>query len=261
MYFTLMGASLRGQLQYRINFVLLIATGIVWQGTGFAFIWVILGRFGEIAGWSLGAIAFLYGVRLVIHALSMMAFGLLQRLEIMVRRADIDFFLVRPLPPLLQIVTFRFPVAAFGDLAGGVVIVAAAGMRTSISWSPVAIAYLLLAVAGGCLTESAVKLVLSSAAFRTLSAYPLVTLFDDTLSVTGSYPLVIYASAVQWILTFLVPVAFVAYLPVTVLLGRTGELMVPQFVAYISPLVGAFLFTAAYLVFRHELNWYQSAGS
>ena len=62
-------ASLRGELQYRANFLIMALMGIVYQCTGFAFIWVVLARFQALAGWTLGEVAFLYGLRLIMHAL------------------------------------------------------------------------------------------------------------------------------------------------------------------------------------------------
>jgi len=53
---SLTAASLRGQLQYRANFVVLIAMGLVYQGTGFVFIWVILIPFPGAGGLDAGRV-------------------------------------------------------------------------------------------------------------------------------------------------------------------------------------------------------------
>jgi len=76
----------------------------------------------------------------------------------------------------------------------------------------------------------------------------------------GSYPLHIFGDLARFVLTFGVPVAFIAYLPSTVLLGRTGELSVHPALAYGAPLVGAALFGAAYLFWRSQIPHYQSSG-
>ena len=41
LYLALMGASLRGELQYRANFLLWVSSGVVYQLTGFFFIWAL----------------------------------------------------------------------------------------------------------------------------------------------------------------------------------------------------------------------------
>lgn len=63
-------AGLRSALQYRTDTFIVIVMALVFQGTGFAFAWVVLTRFQSIAGWTLGEIAFLYGLRLVVHAVA-----------------------------------------------------------------------------------------------------------------------------------------------------------------------------------------------
>ena len=57
-----------------------------------------------------------------------------------------------------------------------------------------------------------------------------------------------------------VPVAFLAYVPTTVLLDRADELMLSPLVGYGAPLAGVGFFALAYALWRHELNAYQSAG-
>jgi ABC-2 type transport system permease protein len=257
---SLAAAGLRCALQYRANFLATILTGLVYQGTGFVFIWVVLSRFRAIAGWTLGDIAFLYGLRLMIHALTVLIFGQLDGLNALVRRGEFDRFLVRPLPPLLQVVTQRVSVGAFGDLLGGVALFLAATSVVSVAWSPALLVYLALAMAGGCLMEAALKLVAASLAFRLLNTTMLVFLVDDVFNNFGTYPLQIYGAVVRWFLIFGIPVAFVAYFPATVLLGRVRDLDVIPLFADLAPLAGFIWFSLAYLFFRYEVRNYQSSG-
>lgn len=80
------------------------------------------------------------------------------------------------------------------------------------------------------------------------------------ISSVGNYPLRIFGGALETTLTFAFPLAFVTYFPSTVLLGKTGELQVSPLLAYLSPLIGAIWFGAAYLFWLHEVRAYQSAG-
>jgi ABC-2 type transport system permease protein len=260
LYMTLAGAGWRSQLQYRTNCITLIVTGLVWQGTGFVFIWIILSQFRELAGWTLGDIAFLYGFRLIAHAGSMLLFGIFHRVEFLIRRGEFDRFLASPIPPLLSVMTYEFPIPALGDLLGGVLIFAAATTQVNIHWSLLIVIYGVLALIGGCLIDTAVKLAARSLAFRTLSSFYLVSFFDDAISLAGNYPLTIYGGAMRFLFTFVLPVAFLAYFPVVVLLNRTGELSVSPLFAFLSPLVGIALFTFSCLLFNSELRYYQSAG-
>lgn len=75
-----------------------------------------------------------------------------------------------------------------------------------------------------------------------------------------AYPLSIFGSVLAWVFTFLVPLAFVAYLPATVLLDRTAELQVTPLLAYVAPLAGVIWLAVAVGVFNSQVGSYQSAG-
>jgi ABC-2 type transport system permease protein len=61
-YRRLIGVQLRSQLQYRASFLLdLLATGLI-VAFEFGSIALVFERFGHIQGWSLGELAFLYGL-------------------------------------------------------------------------------------------------------------------------------------------------------------------------------------------------------
>jgi putative peptidoglycan lipid II flippase len=117
-----------------------------------------------------------------------------------------------------------------------------------------------LAIIGGALLELALDLMVATLALRVLNTESLFYVLDTFFSDFGNYPLKIFGGTVQFLLTFGLPLAFMAYFPSTVLLGRTGELNVPPALAYAAPLAGVCWFALAVCIFRHELRNYQSAG-
>ena len=258
--FGLWVASLRSELQYRANFLIMALMGIVYQCTGFAFIWVVLARFQALAGWTLGEVAFLYGLRLIMHAINGALTGGLYSLEWKVRQGEFDRYLVRPMPPLLQLMCERIHVSIAGDLIGGLALFAAAASLVAVNWTPLALLYLVLAVFGGALVELALRVLFSALAFRFLSANAFMSVLDTVFSNFTNYPLNIFGSVLEFLLTFGVPLAFMAYFPAVVLLGRTGELQVSPIFAYGAPLAGIVWLCVALLVFHHEMRNYQSAG-
>ena len=257
---SLAAASLRGQMEYRTQFVVMVVMGLVYQGTGFVFIWVVVSKFEALAGWTLPEVGFLYALRLLCHALYGMLFNGTARVYWMVREGEFDRYLVRPLPALLQVMFERVHVSGLGDLLGGLAMFGAVALSVPIDWSPAAVLYLLLAIGGGCLVEAALRLAGASLSFRFQNLESLNYLLDSTISNFASYPLAIYTLGVRVLLTFVLPVAFVAYLPATVLLRRTDEIGLHPGVAYAAPLVGAGLFALAYLFWLRQMRQYQSAG-
>ncbi len=166
---SLWAASIRSELQYRTNFMILVVMGLVYQGTGFAFIWVVLSRFQAVGGWRLGDVAFLYGLRLIMHALSMLLGGHLRTLDRPIPHGEFDRYLLRPVAPLWQIVSQGMQVNAFGDLLGGVVLFLAATRLVTIDWTLPAVLYLGLAIIGGALIELALDLLIATLALRLLT--------------------------------------------------------------------------------------------
>jgi ABC-2 type transport system permease protein len=254
-------AGLRSALQYRTDTFIVIVMALAFQGTGFAFAWVLLSRFESLAGWTLGQVAFLYGLRLIVHAVAGVLTGPFFGLESQVRSGEFDRYLIRPLSPLLQFMTQRVEISIFGDLLGGVAIFIAANQLVGLAWTPAALLYLGLAIAGGALAEGAVRILIGALSFRFLASTSLLYLADSVFSTFANYPLTIFGGILQFLFTFGLPLAFVAYVPATVLLDRTAELQVNPVLAYVAPAIGVLWSVIAVRVFNRELRNYQSAGS
>ncbi|GAA2820273.1 ABC transporter permease [Nonomuraea rubra] len=255
LYVLLQRASARAALQYRANTVIGILSGAVWQGTGFAFIWVIMHTFPSLAGWGLAEIAFLYGLRLTAHALAMIPLMSVNDIHWLVLNGEFDRFLLRPLNPLVQLMGNRMGIAQFGDLLAGVALLAVAGRSAHVQWNGWLVAFCAAAIVGGALIEAAFFLALCSLSLRLIDTFALRVFVDDVFSKFGSYPMKIFGGAVEWLFTFVLPVAFVAYVPASVVLGKLGD---PLAVA--APLLGVPLIVLAYLFWRRNLDHYQSAG-
>lgn len=261
LYFVLLGAALRAQAQYRANLFLLALGGIAYQGVGFCFLLIVVERFGSIGGWGFAEVAFLYALRLGAHGVWLCLFNQLIHIDQIVREAEYDRYLVRPLNPLVQLLTRGVSLSVLGDLIGGLGLLVAASILVDVDWSVVAIGYLVLAVVGGGLVEASVQLVFAALAFRLLSTDGIRYIGDDVFNIFAPYPLKIFPRVVQLCMTFVVPLAFVAYMPAATLLGRTGELAVPAEFAYAAPVLGGVLIIAAYRFWRYQTRFYTSSGS
>ena len=257
----LASASLRSEFQYRANAMMSVIGGIIYQLTGFLIVWIIVNRFNTIGGWSLAEITFLYGMRLTSHGIFYMCFSQLFELDRVLITGEFDRFLVRPLSPLLQLFTRKLRVNCFGDLIGGGALLAFAWRGLDIDWSPLAVGYLLLAVVGGALVEGAVQIAMGALSFRFLNTIALRTTINEVFNQYGNYPLRIFPPLLQYLLTFGLPVAFVAYFPASTLLDRSNELLVSPWLAAAAPLVGLALFLLALRIWRRASRRYQSSGN
>ncbi|CAN5800391.1 ABC-2 family transporter protein [soil metagenome] len=257
----LIAASIRGQMQYRLNFLIDVGFGLMFQSMGFVFIWIVVGQFEEIGGWSLFDIMLLYGMRLTSHGLWLMAFSRLYEIDQIVREGEFDRMLVRPMPMMLQVMFSSFRIATLGDLLGGVALLAFALSQVSIEWTAGKAVLFVAALVGGAMLDGAFQLGPAALTFRTLTSWPLRNFFDDVFNRFGSYPASIFNRSTRSVLLWVIPVAFMAWTPATVLLDRTAELPFPVWLAWFSPLAGIACLTIAAWLFMRESRYYQSSGS
>lgn len=255
----LVTASIRGQMQYRLNFVIGVLSGMFFQGIGIVFVWAILETFSSLGGWSFTDIALLYGLRLTAHGAYLMFFSNLFSIDTLVREGQYDRLLVRPIHPMLQLMFSNFRITVIGDLAGGLAILIAAMTAQSMHWTATNVLLIITAIVGGALIDGAFQILPASLTFRYIESWPSRVIFDDIFSRFGNYPLNIFGQASERLLTFLVPVAFVAWLPVATLLGKPT--FMPAWAGWLSVPIGVVVFAIAIVVFVRSSRHYQSSGS
>ncbi len=252
--------NFRARLEYRTEFVLTVLYGVVWQASVLVFAAVLVNRFPGLGGWTQGGVVLIAAMRLLSHGLYVAVFGNLFTVPMIVAEGRIDGFLLRPLPVYRQVLLNAFNLNAVGDLGVAVLLFGVALPRLDLVWTPPRVAYLLVALVGGMLLEAAVQTVIAAVALRFPGAGAWNSWVDEMFGTFGNYPLSILPGAAKAALTFVLPVAFVAYFPAAVLTGRSGELGVPPWLAQGAPVVGLAAFVAAKRLWAYSLGHYQSAG-
>jgi ABC-2 type transport system permease protein len=260
LYLVMRGASLRGALQYRGNIAFMVLAGAAYQGSGFAFLFVLLHTFGTVAGWGLGDIAFLYGIRLLSHALWLVTLDGVTQADSAVRDGHFDRMLLRPANTLSQLASTTRSLLPFGDLSVALLIFGIATVLADLDWSPGAVLVLVLAVVGGALIEASASVAIAGISVRVISTWAIRMVVYDTIDTLSSYPISIFGAVTQQLLTYALPVAFIAFLPASVILGHGDELAVPTSLGYATPLVGLALFALSYRFWRRQLRHYQGVG-
>lgn len=256
---SLAAASVRGQMQYRASFVLDVLSGIVFQGIGLIFIWALLERFNAIEGWTLVEIGLLYAIRLTAHGLFQVMFGGIMRLDALVVSGEFDRLMIRPIPPLVQLMINYLRISTLGDLFGGIALLLVVLSALDVDWTPAKVMLLVLAIVGGAMIDGGLQILPASMAFRFFESWPILRIVDDVFSTFGNYPMTIFDRITRSLLTFALPLAFVAYLPASALLER--ETFLPLWTAWLTPLIGLTIFSLAIITFTRETRQYQSSGN
>lgn len=257
----MVGINLRARMEYRVDFVLWILFGVVYHVAALAFVWVVVAQFHGLGDWSLEQVLFLIGLRLVAHSVFETVFGNLDIVGEMVRTGSFDRMLIRPISPLLQVLLAEFRVNGLGDLVIGLAIFLLVQPALHVAWTPLAVGYLALVLAGSVLLEAGIFLIIASVTFWIIHIESLVWWAGGLINSFGNYPLSIFPQGARYLFTFIFPIAFLAFFPAAVFLGRAGDVPFSPLFAYGAPLVGLAVFAAGRVVWQIGLSHHQSTGT
>lgn len=248
--------------EYRANFFIWIFFTIAYHGTAIATIYVIMSQFHSMNGWNWQQVFFLYTLFMIGHTISNTMFFAIGNVPWQIREGQFDRYLVRPLNPLFQVLSQpgqNWP----DELIVAIVFFAVAQAVVHLEWSTAAVALALGAAIGGSLIEFGIQMAVATLAFWVIRLDTLRWVVMSLENDFTRYPLSIYNKIVRVILAYVLPFAFMNYFPATALLHKTtdGGYAINPVVGWLSPVVGAVWFLAAYWFWNHGLNRYQGTGS
>jgi ABC-2 type transport system permease protein len=259
LYRRLLGALVRSQMQYRASFLMMTFVSFAATATELLAIVLLFGRFGELAGWSMGEVALLYGLASVAFGLNEMISAGFDDFPQTIRRGEFDRVLLRPVSVFVQVLAADFQLRRLGRSSQGVLALALAFATTPIDWTPAKALYLPLAIAGGCVMFMALTVLGAVLCFWTVQSIEIINIVTYGGTEMASYPLPIYHQSLQRFFTFVVPLAFVSYFPALYLLDRTDPLGGPAWLPFATPF--AALALAAWLAWLVGVRHYQSTGT
>lgn len=260
LYFRLIAAGVRAQMQYRFVFIMRIV-GMITAYVGTATtMWVLLYRFQELGQWNLYELLFLFALAVVSWGFCIILFFHFRSLDTYIVNGTFDRFLVRPVNPFFHFMAMKFDVGAFGQFLFSIAVLVWVSRTLGIQWHIAKLLFLLASVVGGVLIQGGMLVIISAIAFWTTKSERFYWVAMYPARNLTNYPLSIYPRLVQWVAAFVVPFGFVNYFPAAVILGKTTPGF-PSYIGYFSPLVGLVFFVIAYGVWMMGLGRYKSTGS
>jgi ABC-2 type transport system permease protein len=260
-YGRLLGAQVRSQLQYRASFVLQALGQALATFVDFIGLLLLFNRFPSLAGWSLGEVAFLYGLGGVAFGLSDMICGGFDRLSITIQTGTFDRVLTRPLGSFQQVLASDFQVRRLGRIAQSAIALGLALSWVQIDWTPLRLLVAVSAILSGVVIFCAIWVIGAAVTFWTVQTSEVTNVFTYGGSELVGHPMSIYADWLRRFFTFVVPLAFVTYLPALYILDRPDPLGLPRMLQFCSPLVAAAFFLVARAAWSLGVRHYQSTGS
>ncbi|RAV19058.1 ABC transporter permease [Paenibacillus contaminans] len=258
LYFMLVKASIRSRMQYKFNFVFSSLMAALVSIMDFLLIAIILLKFGQIKGWSLQEIGYLYGVLTLSRSIYRILASDVHHIEKYLVSGDLDQLLIRPVPILLALMTQNVTFLV-GEVVQGttILVISMSGLLASgqIGWW--AIPQTMLVIVTGAVILFTIGLFSATAGFWITRVRELQNITEDASRTAAQYPLVLYPQWLQTMLLTVVPVGFANFVPALYILrGELGLWILPATAAF------ALLFLYAGMRFwRLGLSRYQSTGS
>ena len=253
--------SMQRTLEYPAELVGWLFANPVQFILGIATIKFVISDFGTINGWGFNEIAFLYGLAVMSHALSVMFFVQTWWMGYFILKGDFDCYMLRPLNVLFQFFFSAFNLIGVTDMISGIIIFAYGCSKVHFSFNVVNVVLLLFILIGATLIRGTLYLITGCLSFLTKSRNSLVLFNLTILDQMTKYPLTMYPRVVQIIFTFLIPLGFISFYPASDLLDKNNSFCFPGGIAWATFLVGVLVFYLATRLFKRGLRRYESAGS
>jgi ABC-2 type transport system permease protein len=261
LYWRLVGARARGQLQYKTSFALLTLANVCFTVTELLAVLVAVRHVPHLAGWSTSEVVFLFGLSYLAFALAELLSAGFDGFHRYVVEGTFDRVLVRPLGAFFQIFASDLALRRVGRASAGLVALALALPDLQIVWTLDRLAVLASGLISGVAIYCAIFVAGAASVFWTTQANEAVNVFTNGGNMITSYPLDIFDRWLRRFITFVLPLAFINYYPALYVLQRSDPLGLPDWARLASPLAAAAALLAAGALWSAGVRRYSSTGS
>ena len=217
----LAGVNLASAMEYRASFISQIVGMFVNNGIYFIFWIIFFEQFGTVRGYNTGDIFLLFAIVSVGYGLAFMFAGNTQHnMAYLIAQGRLDYYLVFPRNLLLHVIFSRMIVSTIGDVSFGLIAYAFTGR-----FHPLEIALFVLTAVVVALIFVAYSILTGSLAFYMGNAQYASQQITNAMLTFAIYPNSLFSGLSRAMLYTLIPSAFVGAVPVEIIKGRDGTLL------------------------------------
>lgn len=223
-YLRLLGVYLRigamGEMQYRINFFVQLFQSLLELGTAIGGLAVIFTYTNSVGGWSPDEVLALVGVYTLVGGLiGLVIYPGMELFIESVRDGMLDFTLVKPEDAQLLISVHSVDIWKLIDIGLGIAVLVVALVRLHEKVGIAEAAFFISMLLTGAVIIYSFWLILATLAFWFVRIENILEIFRSMYE-AGRWPVSLYPGWLRFILSFIVPVAFVTTVPAEALTGR-----------------------------------------
>jgi len=249
----------RSQMEYRAAFWIDRIAQIITYFSSFAVIWLLVARFDTLAGWGLGDLTLLFAFHILSYSIgAALSFTQMRDLEERVRLGTFDALLTKPFSPWAYLIFSGLNIGYAGHILLGLGLMVWALLIVHVDWSPALLGYFVLSLLSASMVTAALLTIIGTTALIWVRSNHLYSLYFGFWELSR-YPLNIFPWAIQGIMLTIVPLGFMAAVPVAVLVGRSVPLL-GDWAGPLALLAGPVAVGVAMLCWRAAIDRYQGAG-
>lgn len=260
-YGVIIGSRLRSQTAYRRSFALDVVGGLGIGLVEFIEIYVIFSNIDILGELDLTGALLVFALANIAFSLANSIVGHLSNLPWFVREGQLDALLLRPLPVLAQLISSDVSLRQLGRTVLAVGVLAYTLATGDIDWTLGRALLIALTIITGTAIFCAIFVCAGAVQFWLVEGGEFTNAFTYGGSYASQYPASIFTVPMRVLFTFVVPAAFVAYLPARVILDLPSTPGLPQWLGWCTPLAAVLLWTIALLSWRAGIRHYTGAGS
>ncbi|GAA4928911.1 ABC transporter permease [Actinoplanes utahensis] len=260
-YRVIIGSRVRSQTAYRRSFAIDLAVSVGGTTIGFAEIYVIFTNITTLGGLDFAGAAMLFALSHVSFTIADLVVGHVGNLPTYIRTGTLDAFLLRPLSVFGQLATADVTLRRLGRTATGLVILAVAVPLSGIVWDPAKVMLIVITVVAGAAIFAGLMVCGAAVQFWLVEGGEFASAVTYGGSYAAQYPASVFHPMVRVFFSFVLPAAFVSYLPVLVLLDLPGPAGLPQWLGWCTPVMAVLVWVVAMGAWRAGLRHYTGTGS
>ena len=257
LYRVLVAQFLKTIMQSRVDFLIGLLGFFFTQVMGIAFLYLVFQQIPDLQGWTLDQLIFIYGFaqipRGIDHLFTDNIWLVAYRLVI---NGDFDRYMLRPMNIFFQVIAEKLQPDALGELLIGTILVVRSLTKGIVSVDGLHVALFFVSIFAGALIYTSIKLFFASLAFWLKVSGPFLQIAYDMANF-AKYPTEIYSKGVRFLITWVIPFAFVAYLPASFFMKAdtsAGVVVIECGIAFV-------FWWIAYALFHRGTQVYESAGN
>ncbi len=259
-YRAILGARLRAQTTYRRSFALQLVGNLAQGGLDFVEVYVIFHNVRVLGGLDFRASILVFALANLSFALADATAGSLDEVPRLIRTGTLEVLMLRPLSVIGQVVTTDLALRRLGRASTATLVLAVALRVNPIDWTPARAALLVAAPVAGTAVFVALFVLAGAVQFWLTDGAEVTNAFTYGGNYAASFPAAVLPLPLRAFFSFVIPTAFVGYLPALALLGLPGPAWLPGSLGWWSPAVAVLALGTASLTWRSGVRRYTGAG-